>query len=50
MSWRAELEDRFTVICEHCHAELIEPARRPGQKYLLGRPCPSCGYLRPRGS
>jgi hypothetical protein len=50
MGWRRELEDRYTVACAGCGQEYIEPAKRPGQKFLLGRPCVNCGHLRKRQS
>jgi hypothetical protein len=48
MSWRSELEERFTVKCEKCGYEVVDPAKRPAQRYLLGRACAHCGHVRPR--
>jgi DNA-directed RNA polymerase subunit RPC12/RpoP len=50
MGWRSELEDRYTVSCAACKVELVEPKKKPGQRYLLGRACPHCGHLRPRSN
>ena len=48
MSWRSQLEDRFTVSCVHCGAEIVDPARKPGQRYIRHKPCPQCGKHHPR--
>jgi hypothetical protein len=50
MSWRSQLEDRYTVICESCKTVLVCPERKLGQRYLLDTPCPHCGHIRPRTS
>jgi len=42
MSWRSELEDKYTVKCRWCGHESIDPAKQPAQKYVKGK-CPHCG-------
>jgi hypothetical protein len=41
MSQRSRTEDKYTVVCLYCMHEVIEPNRRPGQKYLNGA-CQNC--------
>lgn len=43
MSWRSELEDRHTVKCRSCGHEMIDPSRKPNQKYSNEK-CPACGH------
>jgi len=49
MGSRALLEDKYTVYCERCGLAQIDPHRRPAQRYILGKPCPRCGHVRPGG-
>lgn len=43
MGWRSELEDKYTVKCKHCGYEIIDPQKKPRQKYIKGV-CPQCQY------
>jgi ribosomal protein L37E len=43
MSWRSELEDRYTVKCRKCGHESLDTVKRPAQKYARGK-CAVCGY------
>lgn len=43
MSWRAELEDRYTVECIACGHETIDTERAPNQRYARGT-CSACGH------
>lgn len=45
MSWRAEIESKYTVVCIHCGHAQVQPNKRPNQKYL-NRRCPVCGLNR----
>jgi ribosomal protein L37E len=40
MSQRSRLEDRFTITCQRCGEEWINPQKQPAQKWGL---CPACG-------
>jgi hypothetical protein len=44
MSWRAILEDAYTVKCKACGVAFVDPGRWPSQKWLRGR-CPLCGHV-----
>ena len=46
MSWRSVLEDAYTVKCEACGVEFVDPGKWPSQKWLRGR-CPLCGHVHP---
>ena len=41
MSWRSNLEDKYTVICRNCKKEIVDPDKKPAQKYFKGE-CPFC--------
>lgn len=45
MSQRQEIEDQYTVACKNCGHEIIDPAKSPGQKYIIGE-CPKCHHVR----
>jgi len=47
MSQRSALEDRYTVKCRSCGHEIIDPTKRPAQKYIRGK-CPECGRQHPK--
>jgi hypothetical protein len=47
MSWRSDLENKYTVKCKYCSHEIIDPNRRPAQSYIIGA-CPSCGKVHPK--
>ena len=42
MSWRSELENKYTVLCRKCSGEIVDPNKKPNQKYHKGK-CPICG-------
>ena len=43
MGWRSELENKYTVSCKKCGHEIVDPSKKPAQKYIQDR-CPACGY------
>jgi hypothetical protein len=43
MSWRRELEDRYSVKCKGCSHEHLDPNKQPNQRYSKEK-CPECGY------
>ena len=46
MSWRLVLEDAYTVECQACGVESVDPGKWPSQKWPCGR-CPCCGHIHP---
>jgi len=40
MSQRSQLEDKYTLVCKNCGYEVIDPDKKPQQKYL--QDCPKC--------
>jgi hypothetical protein len=48
MSWRAELEDKYTVTCRKCKREFILPAKTSNQKWAKPGQCPFCRKQAPR--
>jgi len=49
MSWRYDLEERYTVRCRKCGHESIDAAKKPNQKYAKIK-CPKCGYEPGKGN
>lgn len=45
MSWRSRLEDRYTVKCRKCGHEIIDPQKKPNQKYIRAGECPACELI-----
>jgi predicted restriction endonuclease len=41
MGWRSKLEDKYTVRCKFCGHEVVDPNKKPRQKYIIGE-CPIC--------
>jgi len=44
MSWRKELEDKYTVECRICGYKTVAPDKAPRQKYAKGK-CVNCGAV-----